>query len=211
MKKVYFVTHGVSQDYSDNVYERPESPLTDYGYQQSVSLAQNFSKRLFDVIISSPLERAIETAEEIAKLSKNKVEIDELFTEVKLPKELEGKNPHDPQIKRIQKLLLEKWSYPAWHYSDEENFIDVKKRAINALLSLSKRQEKDIVVVTHSHFLTMVFLVMALGKCVTAEEYYRFNTFSQMDHASISICELTDKGWKMQVWNDNFYLRTQIN
>lgn len=209
--KVYFVTHGESQDYFDNVYERPESPLTDDGYQDILVLAEKFSKISFDVLISSPLERAIETAEEIAKLSKKKVEINELFTEVRLPKELEGRSIDDPKIKNIQKLLLSKWSYPAWHYSDEENFTDVKKRAINALLHLSNRQEKDIVVVTHSHFLTMVFLVMALGKYVTAEEYYRFDTFSQMDHASISLCELNSKGWKMQIWNDSFYRIMPLN
>ncbi len=209
--KVYFVTHGESQDYCDNVYERPESPLTDDGYQDILILAEKFSKISFDVIISSPLERAIETAEEIAKLSNKKVEINELFTEVRLPKELEGRSIDDPKIKNIQKLLLAKWSYPAWHYSDEENFIDVKKRAINALSYLNQRQEKDIVVVTHSHFLTMVFLVMALGKYVTAEEYSRFDTFSQMDHASISLCELTSKGWKMQIWNESFHLIKPIN
>lgn len=76
---------------------------------------------------------------------------------------------------------------------------------------LEERPEEKLVVITHGHFLTMLFLVMALGKLVTAEEFVTFDEFSHMENTAISLCEFTERGWKMRTWNDITHLTEMIN
>lgn len=210
-KRIYFVRHGESEDDASDLHQRPTTLLSELGQHQVALLAGRFSHTSFDVIISSPLDCAIATAEEIAYLSHKNIEVSELFSEVKKPTVLEGVSREDAAYDPIRKVIQEKWSYPAWHYQDEENFVEVKRRAIAALNSLLGREESTMVVITHGHFLTMLFLTMALGKQVTAEEYSIFDTFSHTDNASISLCELTSSGWKMRIWNDITHITELIH
>ncbi len=210
-KKIYFVQHGESQDDLDLIEPRSDTPLSEMGRDQATLLAGRFSHTPFDIVISSPLERAKETAEFIALASGKNIVYEDTLQEIKSPSVLEGVSQINSDFDSIRDVLYEKWHLPAWHYQDEENFTDAKKRALTALRVLQERPEQRIVVVSHMHFLTMLFLVMALGKLVTAEEYQTFDAFSYLDSTAITLCELTDKGWKMRTWNDITHLTVMIN
>ena len=132
-KRVYFVKHGESEDDAQELHQRFETPLSDNGQHEVALLAGRFSHTPFDIVLSSPLIRAQETAEAIATISGKKVEVDDIFAEIRKPSQLLGQKRDDPQFNPLKAVLSEKWSYPAWHYSDEENFRDVKRRAVDAL------------------------------------------------------------------------------
>ena len=202
---VYFIRTGESEDDLSERYQRQESPLSEEGEIQRELLARHLVHIRFDAILSSPLLRAKQTVE-ILTPSVQDVVYDPLLTEIKQPSELVGERIDDPAFSTTRYMLETKWSYPAWHYSDEENFSDVKKRALRVLKSLSKRDEEHILIVSHGHFLTMLFLMMTFGKILTVEEYRRFDTFAQMTHAGVTECELVKGVWKMRVWNDTSHL-----
>jgi broad specificity phosphatase PhoE len=211
LKKVYFVKHAESEDDHNEIHMRSDTPLSEEGREQASLLAGRFSHTPFDLLIASPLERSKETAEFIGLASSKNIRFEDIFNEIKEPTVLEESTQEDSNFDSIRGVLQEKWHLPAWHYSDEENFTDARMRGKRALKMLEEIQSESVVVVTHGHFLTMLFLVMALGKMVTADEFITFDTFSHTDNTGISLCELTDKGWKMRTWNDITHITEMIH
>jgi uncharacterized phosphatase len=68
VKRLYFVRHGLSQGNIDGVWTgRIDTPLTTDGRKQAKSAARSIKKLNIDYIVSSPLSRARETAEIVAK------------------------------------------------------------------------------------------------------------------------------------------------
>lgn len=202
---VYFIRTGESQDDFDELHQRPSSPLSPIGEQEVALLARELVHHHFDAVLSSPLERAKQTAQILIPKTQSIV-YDPSLVEIKEPSELEGEKKDDPAFATTRYLLESKWSYPAWHYSDEENFTDVKRRASLFLKNLATSKEESILVISHGHFLTMLFLVMALGKLVTPEEYLHFDTFAQMSHGGITHCLYGNGVWKMHTWSDTVHL-----
>jgi probable phosphoglycerate mutase len=68
MKTIYFVRHGESQANVDGVHAGSglDSPLTETGRQQAHLLEQQLKDKRIDLIVTSPLIRASETAAIIA-------------------------------------------------------------------------------------------------------------------------------------------------
>jgi uncharacterized phosphatase len=67
MQKLYFVRHGLSQMNIHGLFAgHTETPLTDRGRLQAVEAGQHALQLKLDLIISSPLDRAHETAVIIA-------------------------------------------------------------------------------------------------------------------------------------------------
>jgi probable phosphoglycerate mutase len=68
MQHVYFIRHGETQDNIDEVWPRIDVPLTDKGREQARKAGRDAKQQglHFDLIISSTLPRAIETAQLVA-------------------------------------------------------------------------------------------------------------------------------------------------
>lgn len=68
MKKLYFIRHGLSElNVQGLVAGRTETPLTNEGRRQAKAAGQLAKTYAIDLIVSSPLQRALETAQIIAK------------------------------------------------------------------------------------------------------------------------------------------------
>ena len=211
MKKIYFVRHAECQDEQDEVHMQADSSLSEEGREQAALLAGRFSHTPFNTLISSPLERSKETAEFIGLASGKDIVFNNLFDEIKEPTFPEISNKEGVSYDAVRGIIQEKWHLPAWHYANEENFTDAKKRAIKALKFLEDFPAEKIVVITHGHFLTMLFLIMAFGKMVKADEFTIFDSFSHTDNTGISLCELKDRKWKMRRWNDITHVNEKIH
>lgn len=70
---LYIIRHGESQGNIGHDVENPK--LTDWGHRQAELLALRLKKINFDVILSSPLERAIQTATPLSELQNTPVTI----------------------------------------------------------------------------------------------------------------------------------------
>ena len=67
MKHLYFVRHGESELNVAQVYAgQIDTPLTDHGREQAQLAGEGARNLQFDLIVSSPLSRALETAQIIA-------------------------------------------------------------------------------------------------------------------------------------------------
>src|SRR5687768_1595036 len=87
MKHLYFIRHGESQFNVENKWAgTSDPPLTDTGHEQAKAAGRHAKRKgiNFDVIISSPLQRAHHTAKHIANelgYSHDKIELNDLLME----------------------------------------------------------------------------------------------------------------------------------
>src|SRR5690606_14158884 len=67
MRKLYFIRHGLSELNAQGLYAgHTETPLTEEGRLQAKQAGQGATGLGIDLIVSSPLERALETAQIVA-------------------------------------------------------------------------------------------------------------------------------------------------
>ena len=146
--RVYFVRHGQSEGNLNNRYQHALEELSAQGQQQAALLAERFKNIQLDLVISSPYQRAKQTAAAIAEHHQHLVlSPNELFSERKRPSAIEHKSKDDPKVLKIKKDIGEHANDLHWHYSDEENFSDLMIRAEKAKKFLESRSEQDILVV----------------------------------------------------------------
>ena len=203
--KLYLVRHGESEYNAEELYQPPTSKLSEKGVEQANFLAQRFQSIPVDVIFSSSLTRAKETAEIIAKVIQKEIVYEDLLAEIKRPSEVIGKSKKDPEVIELFKQIDSHADDPNWHYSDEESFTDLKKRAQELLLFIESRQEEHILCVTHGAMLRMIICVM-LHSDVSAEFYQRFWNFFRTRNTGITVCDYEDGEWHLVTWNDHAHL-----
>ena len=154
---LYFVRHGETNSNLQKNVVRFNDRLTELGRKQAQELAERISNISIDIILASPHKRTIETAEIIAKIISKDIQEVSLLREKKWPREIEGKPLKDSEVEKVFDLLKEKnASDPTWHYSDEENFFDIKKRAGLFIEYISKLTYANILAISHEYFIKMV-------------------------------------------------------
>ncbi len=209
MKKIYFVRHGQSQGNVSPLRQSKESPLTLLGKKQAAIIAQRLEEVTIDAFIASSLTRAQETAQIIAQKINKNFESSDLFIERRRPKEQIGKDKDDEIAQESMRLIKENFANPDYHYSDEENFFDLKKRAEEALEFLAKRSEENILVVTHGLFLHVIMASAIFGKELTANEGKHFLRAFHTENTGVTILvydETLPEPWWLWVWNDHAHL-----
>ncbi|MBI4080124.1 histidine phosphatase family protein [Candidatus Kaiserbacteria bacterium] len=218
MKTVYFVRHGESTANAGfPTYQGETSELTEKGREQAQFIAKRCKKLTVDVLMASTATRARQTAEFIAKEIGKELEVNELFTERKLPKELLGRSRTDPDANAMEDEWMRSFLADDLRVGSGENFADLKERVLQALEYLLQRPEKHILVASHGYFLHMVMAVVTLGESLTSAEFNRMAPAIWIDNTGITRLEYRDqvftridgerhKGWVLRVWNDHAHL-----
>jgi probable phosphomutase (TIGR03848 family) len=81
--RLLLVRHAESEGLGRRLSGRlPGSPLTGTGRRQAAALAARLSSLSLDAVVSSPLERAMDTATAMAARGRREVAVDDAFTEV---------------------------------------------------------------------------------------------------------------------------------
>ena len=205
--RLYFVRHGESEGNLARRHQKSDTPLSEAGRKQSRILAERAKHLPVEVILSSPYVRAQETAKIIAAGINLRVEITDLLREFKRPSEIAGKDIHDPEVVRIKKLVSEHLGDEQWRYSDEENFFDLRKRAIRFWSEVSKRPEKHILVVSHGGIIRYIVAVMLFGEALTPDLGRLFIDSLATINTGLTVCERReDQAWKLLTWNDHAHL-----
>lgn len=124
--------------------EKISSPLTPRGRRQIKRVLKKLKKEKIDLIFSSDLERAKETAEIIAKELKKEIIFDKRLREIKAG-EFEGKSIQEYQN------FWKSWEERFWKKpKGGENFLDVQKRLFSFFEDLERKyQGKTILIVSH--------------------------------------------------------------
>lgn len=206
MKKIYLVRHGESIENKEERYIGESAPLTVHGMEQANFVAERFASIPFDVVLTSTMERAMETGKAIATRSGTPIEHHAIFSEFSRPSAFQGKSFKDPEVIATFPLFTEHIGDPAWHYSDEENFFDVKKRAEQALALLAARPEERIVVATHGTFLKVCTCLIIAGEAFTPDMFLRMRLSMKTRNTGITVAEHDGDDWKLLAWNDYAHL-----
>lgn len=208
-KIIYFVRHGQTENNANNIRQDSKGPLSELGRTQALTTAKRFPKEKGrpEVIIASPYERAMETAEIIAKELNMTVIYSDLLVERRNPKAIVGHSGNDPEVRKIVDLIDKSFHNDNLRYGDEENFVDLKDRARQVLECIKNRSEDRIVIVTHMIFLKMIVCYMLKGDSLTASEYNNLSYLNPIANAGMTICSYTThlfkkEEWKLLVWND---------
>lgn len=201
--KVYFVRHGETNSNLQKSGGNFNDRLTEVGREQVQELANRIYGISIDIILASPHKRTKETAEIIVEKINKEIKVVSLLGEKKWPTEIEGKSLKDPEVKKVFDLIREKNNLdPAWHYSDEENFFDIKKRAELFIEYVSKLTFTNILAVSHEYFIKMVIAIILYGDQLSYEVFRNYFHSTSLDNASLTLCEKKQDIWKLITLND---------
>jgi broad specificity phosphatase PhoE len=210
--RVYFIRHAESQYNALDRHQVASVGLSELGIKQAESVARRLSTNRIDVLMSSPYERAKQTAEFISAAVQKPVELTPLLTEMKKPSVIEGRRHDDPEARKIRRTILNNWHDPAWRYADEETFFDARHRAVRCIKFITRLDNSNVLLVTHGGIMRMIIGVMLHGEELLVRDFLKLQEFVHADNATITLCEYTNhKRWKLITWNDCAHLECLAN
>ena len=163
-----------------------------------------------EVVVSSTMNRAKETSEIIIKRISKPVEYSDLFAERRRSSEVLGKPKNALIALKVEQEINHNFYKSGFRFSDEENFDDLKSRALTALNYLAKRSEENILVVTHGFFMRVILACVVFGAKLSGEECQQFIRAFHMENTGITVLgydeKETDSQWWLWTWNDHAHL-----
>lgn len=204
---IYLIRHGQSEMNLGGVYQYTATPLSKSGVEEAQSLAERLKEAAIDVIYSSPFVRAKQTAEHIAAPTGKKVLVLDALQELRRPSEMEGKKDDDLIVKEIKRGMRENYANKEWHYSDEENFWDLKQRIEQLMQLLQQEQAEHILLVTHGVVIKMFLALCVLRDKLTPELFLSFQDTLYLSTAGITQCHYSQqRDWMVLRMNDTAHL-----
>jgi broad specificity phosphatase PhoE len=205
--KLILVRHGETHWNKDGLIQGADSDieLNDTGLEQARRLAVFLRNEPITTVLSSPLRRAIATAEVIASQHQLAVETDEGLKELKVG-DLEGVSISNLST-TFSRFLLKWWQDgEAMKLPNGESLVDLQQRVWKAIDGLMERQKtgSDLdtdgtaVVVSH-YFVTLAIILKALD--LPLEYFIKF----KLDLGGVSILEFRDYGARLVTFNDTSY------
>jgi probable phosphoglycerate mutase len=194
------VRHGLTELNRDQrVGGRIDVPLIDDGREQALEAAATFAGTPFDVVVSSPLQRSIETASIVTGLPPAAVEVDELATERSFG-DMEGIDPAQvPQ--RYPQVRYHRVGHIGYSLNPPggEPFEDLQARAGRFLDGLLTRHGgKRILLFSHQNFLQQLHgVILGLGPIEALENdilncelnrFYLAADGSLLAHQKVQLC-----------------------
>lgn len=201
MIKLYLIRHGETKENRKGIFRgRLNSPLNENGVKQSEELGKALSKIKFSHLFSSPLYRAIQTAEGIKKHNDSVDNITpfEAFNNIDLGDWM-GKS-----MESVSQLYPRK--FKQWITEPEKLFIpngetlNEMKARIGKGLDEIKLLNGNIGIVTHRSVLKIIISVILE---MESNYFWRFH----FDNASWSTTEFSrNRGYLLTSLNNNYHL-----
>ncbi len=202
MKKIYIVRHGESEGNAGNFMQSSETGLSKEGELQSMKIAAKLKKLDFDLLISSPYKRTIQTAELINYENEHEIFVNDLFRERQRPSRQYGLPKDGDLNKKIDHEFFTAFENDE-KYEDGESFKEVKARAIQALDFLNRQEAEKIVVVTHGTFARILAGLILLGEDnLNPKNCLRITKVLKKTNTGISSFIYENDFWRIYSWND---------
>jgi broad specificity phosphatase PhoE len=205
--KLILVRHGETYWNKEGLVQGGDSDieLNDTGLEQARKLAAFLESEPITAILSSPLQRAIATAEAIANHHQLPIEIDQGLKELKVG-ELEGISISNLST-TFSQFLMQWWQDKgSTKLPNGESIVELQQRAWKVIEDLLERHKtnpehnKDSTVVVVSHyFVTLAIILKALNLPLD------FFTKFKLDLAGVSILEFRDYGARLVTFNNTSY------
>jgi len=206
--KLILVRHGETRWNKDGLVQGGDSDieLNDTGLEQARRLAAFLKNEPINAIVSSPLRRAIATAEVIASQHQLPIQIDQGLKELKVG-DLEGISISNLRT-TFSRFLLKKWwqDGEAMKLPNGESLVDLQQRAWKVVEGLTEKheaspepgQDATAVVVSH-YFVTLAIILKALN--LPLDHFIKF----KLDLGGVSILEFRHYGARLVTFNDTSY------
>ncbi|MBI3486067.1 histidine phosphatase family protein [Candidatus Daviesbacteria bacterium] len=204
--RIYLVRHGETEYNVKGLYMSSDIPLSEIGFKQAQILANRFKNIKVEKVFSSPYERTKQTAKLIEEVVNVAVEYDDDLKEIVRPSEFIGKHLTDPQVANVKKILKENTNNPDFHYSDEENFFDLVKRAKRIIQKIKDLSYEDILLITHEGFMKVIIATLMFGEELNSEMFDKLYFFFSIKNTGITVLEKRPDEWKLITWNDHAHL-----
>ena len=149
MAELVLVRHGQTLWNMDKIYRgRSDVGLDDVGIKQAELLGKYFSNHGLEAIFSSPLKRALDTANIIARYQRIDVQIDENLVDFNYG---EWQCLPEREVKRLYPALLNEWHNNPHkvRMPGGESLEDVRKRVIEVINDILANYQGSVVLVSH--------------------------------------------------------------
>ena len=205
--KLILVRHGETYWNNEKRVQGGDSDieLNDTGLEQARKLGVFLENEHIAAILSSPLQRAIATAEVIASHHELPVEIDKGLRELKVG-ELEGMSGSNLST-TFSQFLMQWWQEGgAMKLPKGESLVELQQRAWKAVERLLERHKTNpehregttVIIVSH-YFVTLAIILKALNLPLDC-----FTKF-KVDLGGVSILEFRDYEARLVAFNDTSY------
>jgi broad specificity phosphatase PhoE len=208
-KRIYLVRHGETILNAAKIRQGEDGGLSELGKLQSIGIGERLKNFDINMIFCSPFQRAIETAEEISKVLKDlPIEYVPMLGERKNPTKIIGLGYDDPTTTEAINFMDKSFHTADARWDDEENFNDLKERALKLKVFLEKNSTRSTLCVSHGIFLKMFLSILIRGKDLSVEEYIKLSLFNPADNAGITVIEYTplkffSNPWEIVAYNDS--------
>jgi len=210
MKTVYFVRHGESVFNAKHLHQDATPALTPKGEEQAKTIAERVSVLPIDVIVSSTMVRARQTADAILQKVSKPIVYSDLFVENRNPSVVVGKSHQDPFVIEVSKVIRENFEKETFKHSDEESPAEFRERGKKALAFLDARKEENILVVTHGTFLKVLVAHVIFQDGFTGSEWRHLHNAFRTSNTGITqfYYDETESHpqWRILIWNDHSHL-----
>jgi len=205
--KLILVRHGETHWNEAGLVQGGDSDieLNNTGLEQARKLAAFLKNEPITAILSSPLQRAITTAEVIASHHQLPLEIDQGLRELKVG-DLEGMSISNLRT-TFSQFLMQQWQdREAIKLPNGESLVELQQRAWKVIEGLLERhktspehsEDTTVVVVSH-YFVTLAIILKALN--LPLDYFIKF----KVDLGGVSILEFRDYGARLVTFNDTSY------
>ena len=206
---IFLLRHGETILNEQQVRQGPEGKLSHLGREQAQKAAYRLKFFKIKKMLSSPFERTIETSDIVSAVIGLKYELNDLLIERRNPTEIIGRKYEDPVTVQIINFIDKSFHDPNARYSDEENFTDMKDRAMRLKSYLESNAVDGTLCVSHGIFLKMFLSVLLLGNDLTLADYIKLSVYNSADNAAISLVSynpirkwLGKNPWTILAYND---------
>lgn len=204
--QVVFVRHGeqyVPNQRTGPVGEMVDPPLSERGQQQAKLVGERFSTEKVDAVYSSPLRRALETGQQIARHHRLEPIVMHDLREVEVFRDMPAdQSAADymgvPLLLGIRERMIREKSWDVYPYS--ESSFEFRRRTVNAVEAIIAVNEgKRVVVACHGGVINAY-----IGHIIGTP----FDMFFRPAHTSVSIIAAGEGIRAVHSLNDTHHLTT---
>jgi probable phosphoglycerate mutase len=200
--QLYLVRHGETAWNKEEVFRgRKDVPLNGTGEKQAQLTGHYFLSKGIARIFSSPLGRAIQTAEGISKATKIPIEVMDELTDMNFGT-WEGLTLREVEKLYPEELKVWQQSPHKFHVPDGESLGDVRRRVAKGIQKVLTGPEAPIVLVSHR----VVCKIIVLYALMIQNRYFWNMRF---DPASVTLIEKTGDAMSLSFLNDICHLHNK--
>jgi len=194
--KLYFIRHGESEANIQHVISNYGSPfgLTERGKQQVQELAERLKDLPISTMYSSPVLRAMDTADILYQALDLPYRVNEALREY-FCGVLEGKS--DEESWRMHHHYYEEWTL-RHNYEGKpeggESFVDIQNRFLPFIDSFKRDDDEEVLLVGHGG---LFHLMLPLVLTNIDDEFVRDH---HIGHADCIVAELVSDQWVCRQW-----------